>query len=189
VAGNEVGRVYASALLEIGQEKKILPLLEEELGFVVSLLKADRDLMIYLNSPKVSKDAKKSSIDRFFGGELSEVMVNLLKVVIDNNRQGSLEDVYQSLRDFIDIINNRQRVSIVTSSKMDAEVLKKIKDALANKFSKEIIINEVVDESIIGGVVIKIGDLIIDGSLAKDLKNIKDKLLLSKVRSEVAYED
>jgi len=46
-----------------------------------------------------------------------------------------------------------------------------------------------VDEAIIGGIVIKIGDLVIDGSLAKDLKNIREKLLSSKVRSEAAYED
>ena len=57
------------------------------------------------------------------------------------------------------------------------------------KFKKEIILNEVVKSEILGGIIIKVGDTVIDGSLAKDLKNIKKNLLKSKVRSEVAYED
>jgi len=57
------------------------------------------------------------------------------------------------------------------------------------KLGKEIIITEQVDESILGGIIIKINDLVIDGSLAKGLKNIRRNLLNSKVRSEMAYED
>ncbi len=189
MAGNEVAKVYASALLDIGQEKNILARIEEELGFISSLLAEDRDLMLYFSAPGVSNDAKKAFVDKVFSGELSEITVNFLKVLIDNNRQLSIRDIHQSLIELIDIVNNRQRVKIVTSSKIDTDVLKKIKDTLENKFKKEIIVEEVIDANIIGGIVIKIGDLIIDGSIAKDLKNIKEKLLYSKVRSEAAYED
>ena len=65
----------------------------------------------------------------------------------------------------------------------------KITETLKSKFRKEIILDEIIDQKIIGGIVIRVGDLIIDASLAKDLKNIKEKLLISKVRSEAAYED
>jgi F-type H+-transporting ATPase subunit delta len=68
-------------------------------------------------------------------------------------------------------------------------LLDKIKLEVGKKLNKEIIITEQVDESILGGIIIKIGDLVIDGSLAKGLKNIRRNLLNSKVRSEMAYED
>ncbi len=184
-----MARAYASALIEIGQEQNTLPRIEEEVGFVASLLTADRDLTLYFNAPGVSKGAKKAFIDRVFGGELSEITINFLKVVIDNNRQLSIRDIHASLIELIDILNNRQHVSIISSTKLNSDMLKKIKESLESKFKKEIIVDEVIDEKIIGGIVIKIGDLIIDGSLAKDLRYIKDKLLYSKVRSEAAYED
>ncbi len=189
MAANEVARVYASALLDIGQERKILSQLEEELGFIAKLLDDDRDLVLFFNAPGVTKDSKKAFVDRIFKGELSEISVNFLKTLIDNNRQLSIKDIHEALIELIDELNNRQRVQVVSSSSLTAEAAKKIKDALEKKFNKEIIIEEVVDETIIGGIVIKIGDLVIDGSLAKDLRNIREKLLSSKVRSEAAYED
>lgn len=189
MAANEVARVYASALLDIGQERKILSQLEEELGFIVKLLDDDRDLVLFFNAPGVTKDSKKDFVDRIFKGELSEISVNFLKTLIDNNRQLSIKDIHEALIELIDELNNRQRVRVVSSSSLTAEASKKIKDALEKKFNKEIIIEQVVDETIIGGIVIKIGDLVIDGSLAKDLRNIKELLLSSKVRSEAAYED
>jgi F-type H+-transporting ATPase subunit delta len=189
VAGNDLSRAYASALLEIGQEQNMLSRIEEELGFVASLVRQDRDLMLYLNSPGVSKEAKKGFIDRALGGELSEITINFLKVVIDNDRQLSIGEIHASLIELIDVLNNRQHVCVTSSAKLNSDMLKKIKDSLESKFKKEIIVDEVVDEKIIGGIVIRIGDLIIDGSISKDLRNIKDKLLYSKVRSEAAYED
>ncbi len=189
VAGNDVSRTYAGALLEIAQQKNILPAIEEEMGFLANLVKEDRELMLFLNAPGVSKDSKKELVDKVLAGKLSDVAINFFKVLIDNNRQSLIRDVYQSLVDEIDVINNRQRVKITTSAKLGTDMVQKIKDALAEKFKKVIILDEVIDPKIIGGVVIKVGDLIIDGSLAKDLRNIREKLLLSKIRSEMVYED
>jgi F-type H+-transporting ATPase subunit delta len=189
VAGNDVSRTYAGALLEIAQQKNILPAIEEEMGFLASLVNEERELMLYLNAPGVSKDSKKELVDKVFAGKLSDVAINFFKVLIDNNRQSLIRDVYQSLVHEIDVINNRQRVKVTTSAKLGTDMVQKIKDALTDKFKKVIILDEVIDPKIIGGVVIKIGDLIIDGSLAKDLRNIREKLLLSKVRSEMVYED
>ena len=68
-------------------------------------------------------------------------------------------------------------------------MIDKISKDLGKKFDKTVIINEEIDESIIGGIILKIGDMVIDGSIAKDLIKIKEKLINSKVRSELAYED
>jgi len=189
VASSEVSNVYAGALLDLAQEKGIVSKVEEEISFVAELAKSDKDLMLYLNSPGISGESKKAFIDKVFSGELSEIIVNFLKILIDNDRQDEIPSIYDSMVDLIDDINNRQRVSITTSSKLDDNLKKKIVKAMEEKLNKSIIIDEIVDESILGGIVIKIDDLVIDGSLVKDLKNMREKLINSKVRSEVAYED
>jgi F-type H+-transporting ATPase subunit delta len=189
VAGNEVARMYAGALLEIGQEKGTLPRIEEEVGFLASVLAADRDLVLYLNAPGVDKEAKKSLIDRVFSSELCDVTINFIKLTIDKDRQRLIGDIHQALTELIDIANNRQRATVITSEKLNPQMREKITETLKSKFRKEIILDEIIDQKIIGGIVIRVGDLIIDASLAKDLKSIKEKLLISKVRSEAAYED
>lgn len=189
MAGKEAAKVYAGALLELGQEKNMLSRIEEELGFVASLINEDRTLVQYLNAPGVSVDAKKQFISKVFSDNLSELVVNFIKLTIDKNRQGIIRDIYTSLKELIDDANNRQRVKVTSAIELNEESKKKIKLALEDKYKKEIILEERTDETILGGIVIKIGDVIIDSSLAKDLRIIKENLLISKVRSEAAYED
>jgi len=189
VAGNVVANVYANALVEIGQEKKILDRLEEELGFIVGLISEDRDVEIYLNAPGISPDAKKEFIDRVFGGEFSETIVNLLKVLVDNGRQALLKSINEAFVELLDVVNNRQRVTVISSMKLGKDVLDKVQASLSEKLKKNIILDDAVDESILGGIILRMGDIILDGSMANDLKNIRHNLLNSKVRGDRAYED
>ncbi|HPB82307.1 MAG TPA: ATP synthase F1 subunit delta [Spirochaetota bacterium] len=186
---NEVARVYAGALLEVGKEKGILEQVNDEMKFVAQLLQGDSDFMLYMKAPGISTDDKIGFIDKVFSNQLSEEVVNFLKVLVDKDRQVIIDEIYESLVELIDIENNRLRVKIITSAKLEQSLTEKVVQALREKYNKEIILDEEINESILGGIIIKIGDLIIDGSLAKDLKNIRQKLLISKVRSEVAYED
>ncbi len=186
---NEVARVYAGALVELGQEKNLLQQVEEELAFVSSLVEEDKDLLLYLKAPGITKDDKKNLVDKVFKGQLSEVTVNFIKILIDNDRQMSIRDINEAFKDMMDDVNKRLRVSLVSSDNMDDGSINKIKETLKQKYGKEIILDMTIDKSILGGIIIKVGDLIIDGSLAKDLNNIREQLLFSKIRSEVAYED
>lgn len=189
MAVNEVARVYAGALLEIGKENKVLQQIEEELGALGQLLREDADFRIYCKTPGISKESKKAFIDKVFQGKFSDIIVNFLKVLVDNGRFTDLDSIHETFLEFLDVESGKIRVTITGSSKLDDALMAKITSALAAKFKKEIIIEEKVDTSILGGVIIRIGDMIIDGSLVKDLNNIRRNLLSSKVRSEAAYED
>jgi F-type H+-transporting ATPase subunit delta len=189
VAGNVVANVYANALLEIGTSKNILEQVEEELGVVANLFSENRDILIFLGTPGISADAKKEFIDKAFSGNFLEIIVNFLKVLIDNNRQTLLQPVHEAFKELIDSVNNRLRVTVVSSAKLDQGLVEKLRSALADKYKKSIILNEAIDESILGGIVLRIGDVIVDGSLIKDLKNIRYNLINCKVRGDIAYED
>jgi F-type H+-transporting ATPase subunit delta len=189
VVVNEVARVYAGALLESAKEKNILDQVAEELKSVVDLMNEDRDFRLYINVPGIPKDAKKEFIGKVFAKHFSEITINFIKILINNDRQGLIEEILESFGELLDEEKNRLRVKVISSAKLDDSLRKKVESSLNDKFRKDIIIEEKIDESILGGIIIRIGDLIIDGSLIKDLKNIKSRLLQSKVRSEVAYED
>ena len=189
MAAKDIARVYASSLVELGQEKKILPDMEEEIRFVADLVAKNKDLRHFLLSPGIARDTKKDFIEKIFNGKLSDHMVNFLKVLIDNDRQACIVEINEALAALLDDVNNRQRVTIITSVDLDSSMKSKLSTKLKDVLKKEIIFKEEIDPSILGGIIIKVGDTVIDGSLAKDLRNIKNNLLNSKVRSEVAYED
>lgn len=189
MAGNDIARVYATSLVEIGQTKNNLSQLEEELKFVADCVTEDKDLQLFLNSPGFPKESKAKFIKSVFSGKLSDYMVNFLLVLIQNDRQNLISEIYQEVVQQIDTVNNRQRVTVISRSGLDDKTLDRISTVLNNKLKKEIILKEEVKDGILGGIIIKIDDVVIDGSLAKDLKKIRTNLLNSKVRSEVAYED
>jgi len=189
VAVNDIARVYAASLVEIGREKGTLSLLEEEVEFVSGLIVEDKDFRQFLTSPSFSKERKQEFVQKVFQGNLSEDFINFLNVLIDNDRQSSLPDIYDAIKALVDDASNRLRVTVVTPQACEKAISDKIISELKAKFNKEIILNEVVKSEILGGIVIKIGDMVIDGSLVKDLKNINKNLINSKVRSEAAYED
>ncbi|MBN2400888.1 MAG: ATP synthase F1 subunit delta, partial [Spirochaetes bacterium] len=181
MADKEVAKVYAGALLDIGVENNILPRIEEELGFLAELIQQDKELMLYLNAPVISKDKKKELIGKLFSDKFCPEMVNFLSVLIDNDRQSLAPEINKNLIDLIDQKNNRQKVKIITSVKLEADVLKGIVNSISNKLKKEVVIEEFIDESILGGIVIRIGDTLIDGSIAKDLNIMRAKLIERKV--------
>ncbi|MBN2158726.1 MAG: ATP synthase F1 subunit delta [Spirochaetes bacterium] len=189
MAANDIARVYASSLVEFGQEKKILPEIEEEITFLAGLLTENSELRNFFASPGITKEAKKNFIEKVFKGRLSDQITNFLKVLIDHDRQNSIIDINEALGAIVDEVNNRQRVTVITSVGLDSAMKNKLAARLKEVFKKEIILNEEVNTGILGGIIIKVGDTVIDGSLVKDLKNIKNNLLNSKVRSEAAYED
>lgn len=189
MAGREVSKLYAGALFEIGVQNNNLPQIEEELGFLTKLLSEEKDLMFFLNAPVVSKEKKKELIERLFSNKFSLDMICFINVLIDNDRQSAVPFIFRDLVSLIDQKNNRQRIKVISSVKLDANVLKQIESSIGNHLKKSIIIEEEIDEFILGGVIIKIDDLLIDGSLAKDLNLMRAKLIETKVGSGIVYED
>ena len=186
---NDIAFVYASSLVEIGREKKILSDLEDEIKSLSSVIEGDADFKKYLYSPQFSKESKKGTVKKCFSGNFSEYTINLLCVMIENDRQSVLIDVINSFVSLLDEMNNRARVTITSNEKLDNATVDSIAVQLNSIYKKEIIIKEKIDESIIGGIIINIGDIVIDGSISKEIKKIRTSLLNSKVRSDMAYED
>ena len=169
MAGNNIARVYATALFDAAREKNIQEQLQEELGFVVELFSTDDDFRQYMTSPGFSKDAKKNFVGKVFSANLSEYIVNFLYVLIESGRQSELPRINAVFGDLMDELQGRMKAEVVSVSKLEPQVLENIKRVLKNKFNKDVIVDEKTDDGILGGVIIKIGDLVIDGSLFENL--------------------
>lgn len=174
------GRRYAKALYEIARDQDQLSAIEAELQQVEQVFADNPSFLKFLHHPKIEKHVKKEQITAIFKDFVSPTMLRFLHLLIEQNREDALEAVFEHYVYFA----NRERGladAYVTSTKplSDDE-----KQGLADHFSKlvnkQIRIHNHVDPSILGGIIVKIGDRLFDGSVAGKLHRFKRRVVTSK---------
>ena len=146
------------------------------------------ELWKFLNHPLVPPEPKKETIKQVFGSALSKMVLQFLYVMVDRRREGAL---VCAIDDFINLVRKAQGIEVakirVVKPLTDAEE-KKLLASLEKLTGKKIDPLYYVDPSIIGGVVIQIGDRLIDGSLVRQLRDMHHDLLRADVMNEVTVE-
>jgi len=168
-----VAKRYAKALYEIVSEKELLDQTEQELQLISQTLKDHPSFLQLLHHPRIDKETKKKEFSTIFAGALSETLVNFMSLLIDNHREDQLDNILVS---FTAIANKERGLedAYVTSIQplTDAE-----KEEISSRFSqlinKKIRIHNIVNPAILGGIIVKIGDRLFDGSVVGKLQRFK----------------
>jgi F-type H+-transporting ATPase subunit delta len=189
VAESATAKTYAGVLCDLGREKGLLDSFAAEILAVNSLVASEKDFSIFLNLPSVGAQEKKRFIQKVFSQAMTPEFVDFLCVLADNGRITELEEIEKVFSALIDDEKKSIRVSMTTSMSLDDALRAKTVQMLSKKFGKSVILEEKVDSSIIGGMVIRAGDTVIDGSVATRIRRMKEKLLLSTIKGEAVYED
>lgn len=167
---------YARAIFELAVEQNNLEQFDQDLAFVRDNIFNVPEASDFFKNPLVPHNAKKDLIDTLLNGKISTTVLNFLFLLADKNRIGIFIDIYHI---FSNLKFDAQGIIIadVTSAfnlSNDQQL------ALANKLSavtnKKIIIRTHIDPSILGGIIVRIGDKLIDGSAAGKLKALKNSL-------------
>lgn len=175
IRGAIAGR-YAQALYEIAAQEKKVDDLEQELLAVEQLLKQHPDLRKILLHPQITPVAKKELLKKLFEGRLSEITGNFLALLIDHRRESFLGDI---VAEFVAIANAAR--NIITAQVTSAvELSDKEKSSMAKVLNqaagKKVLVSYVVDPHLIGGVVVRMGDRVIDGSVRTRLASLRERL-------------
>lgn len=160
---------YAHSLIEADENfDKIL----SDFQTVNDVIISSKDFELTMNNPSVSLEVKYEILDEVFQKELSKTMMNFIKILIDKNRFNEFGQIMQAYLDEINEIRNIKLVEIVSAIELSKEQKEKITKKLETKLDKTIKPKWQTDKNIIGGLVIKIDDNVIDSSI----KNKLDKL-------------
>jgi len=186
---SENAKLYAASIFEVAKENNKLDEIEEEISLLADLLMGERSFMLFLSAPLVPRKNKNELIDRIFSGRLSDTVIRFFKLLVERGYHKIIRDINNHLVEMIDESKNRQRMTVISSSGLDAGLLENLKSVFKEKLKKNILIFNEIDSSILGGIIVKTGDLIMDGSLAKDLRQISSKLIKSEFRGVAVYED
>lgn len=143
-----------------------------DLNTVLDVTKNSKDFMQVMQNPAISADTKFEIIDEVFKNDLSEKVLNFIKILVEKNRFNEFEQIVQAYSDELDKINNLQRVEVISAVELSDNQKQKINEKLQQKLQKNIFVNWVQDKEIIGGLVIKIDDEVIDSSLKNKLEKL-----------------
>ena len=172
-----IARRYAKALLLIGKEDNQIDTYRQELEDFSALIEKEGTLGQAINNPLYNADGRKKILESVIEKlALSRVMKSFLTLLFDKGRfvyLSSINDFYQKLADELKGI---ARASLVSATELSSEAVDKIRNTLSDKTGKDIILEVEQDPGLIGGIVTRIGDLVLDGSIKTQLLNMRESL-------------
>ncbi len=172
-----IARRYAKALLLIGKEDGQAEAYGEELAQVADLLEREPQLQQAVTNPLYDADGRRRVLEMVVQKlELSRVMGSFLLLLFDKGRFGFLDSVNEFYQKLADELRGVARAKLTSATELAEETVEKIRESLSQKTGKEVKLEVEQDPSLIGGIVTKIGDLVLDGSIKTQLLNMRESL-------------
>lgn len=166
---------YAEALMELSCGTLSYDKIYEDLNFVLNTISQNWDLADFLNSPPVSKADKKDVLDKIFKGKIEEPVLSFLFLLNENSRLSILRDIFSAFKNFVDEEKNILNADIISAVELNEVQKQNLVSKLQNKTGKAINPEYKLDNTIMGGFIIKINDTVIDLSLKNRIENLKKK--------------
>ncbi len=164
---------YATAIFEIAKEEKNLDGYDKDLARVRADVFSIPEAVKFFQNPLVPQQAKKDLLNRAFDKEISSTVMNFLMLLVDKKRIGVFSEIY----DIFTSLKNKEQGILIADVTSAFPLTKKQQDALTRKLSnltgRKIKVRTHKDTSILGGLIVKIGDKLIDGSAAGRLRALQ----------------
>jgi F-type H+-transporting ATPase subunit delta len=173
----KIARRYAKALLIIGKEDGKAEAYKEELDRFSDLISRAKELEQAIINPLYDvRGRKKVLLTVIEKVNICKVMSSFLLLLFDKGRFGFLSDINEFYKKLADELKGVVRASLVSATELSSETVEKIRTTLSKKTGKDIILEVEQDPSLIGGIVSRIGDLVLDGSIKTQLLNMRESL-------------
>ncbi|MBU5427836.1 F0F1 ATP synthase subunit delta [Tissierella pigra] len=169
---------YALALFEAGLDMDRNNEFNKELDFLKAVFESEAKLLQIFNHPRISKSEKKSLIDNIFKGKLSEEMINFLYIIVDKRREGFILDIIEKYKEIFNEHENILNVVAITAIPMKESSKEKLKSVLSSRLNKKVELSNKVDKTVIGGVLLRVENRIIDGTVKGQLESIGKALIV-----------
>lgn len=172
-----IAQRYADALTQSAQEGKLtFDKISADLNLIKEILTSSKDLAQALVNPVISPESKKEIIEKVFSKEVDTLIVNFLKILVDKGRFDAFDEIIEAYNKALDNINNISRIKVTSAVAMTDEAKKKLTNKLEEKLKKKVILDLDINADIIAGLVIEIGDNIIDMSLKHKLEDLSKSI-------------
>ncbi len=167
-----VAERYAEALFDLAREKNLLERTEEDAHFVRSLLAKHPELYRYLQLPDVTIERKQESMDRILRESVAHPMAGLIRLMIQKARIPYLDAVLERYLELLMAYRKQIRVQITSAAPLSGEESARILRALETALQKKVLPETQVDPSLIGGLIVRVGDVVYDNSIRSSMERL-----------------
>jgi F-type H+-transporting ATPase subunit delta len=176
-----VAKRYARALFEVASEKNVIDATEKELLGVVKVIDDNEGLRKLLSHPKISAEEKKQLLETLFAREISANTGNFLNIVIERGREGQLKEIVDNFIEMANDVRGIADATVVTAKALTDEEVKQLADGFGRQLNKKLRVKTEVDPALIGGIVVRIGDRLYDGSIRGKLSRFSQQIKQAQV--------
>ena len=168
----DAARVYAEALFEVGRDKGTLDTLQQQLSEFTDAVDRNRGLQVFFFSPYLSSEEKKDGLKRAITGAEPE-LINFLELLVDKHR---MPETFRIRREFEELWkreNRRIDVTVTSAVELDPAVVAKIGQEVERQTGEEVDLASAVDDQILGGIVLQVGNMVLDASIRSRLEKLR----------------
>lgn len=168
---------YAKSLIDLANEQGNLDVVKSEMEQISAVIKSSTELQAVLSNPIVTIDKKQAILNSLFSGKVSPVVLGFFNIMV---RKGRSELIYATTIEFVreyNVIKNIVHAEVTSAVSLSAANLEAIKALIAEQINAQVIINNKVNPSLIGGMVVRVGDRQVDASLAGKLNKLERYLI------------
>jgi F-type H+-transporting ATPase subunit delta len=174
---SNIAKRYARAFFGIAKEDGLYEKYYLELTLFSSIIKESKDLKELLLNPVFGQDEKKAVVDALLKKtDISNVTANFLRLLVDKRRIGILPDIESCYRKFMDDALKKIRVDVKTAFPLSAELSEKLQKRMEDLTGRKVEMAVSEDASLLGGIVVGVGDTLYDGSIKTQLHNVRNLL-------------
>ena len=171
---------YAEALLQLASEANIAESVGDELDALQEIIAGDAEFSQLLASPAISAEERGQFLHRVFDGQASTLMMHFLGLVNEKGRLNLLTSIAAAYKDLLDQQQGVIEVDVTVAHQVTNDELDSIRKKVSDALKREAVVYQYVDPSIIGGLILRVKDQLIDGSVRAQLSAIRQTLLDAK---------
>ncbi len=173
----KAARRYAKALLELAKERNEVEPVLEDIRFINNTLRDSRELTLFLRSPVIKYDDKQAVLEELFSEHIQEVTALFLKLLVRKNRINILQQITEAFIDSYNTYAGIIKITAYSAYELDDEQRSELQQKLEDKTGKEVDLKVDIDESLMGGMSVRIEDTVIDGTVKNHLQELEEQLL------------
>ncbi|MEA2734008.1 MAG: F-type H+-transporting ATPase subunit delta [Humisphaera sp.] len=170
---------YAQSILELANDQKQAEPIGQELAALKQILDENPSIREIFTNPSISADERGKLLERAFKGKIAPLLYSTIGVLNAHNRLGLLTQIAQAYDDLLDKQLGKVEVDLTVAQKLDAAQLEQARKQISAALGRHAVIHQYVDDGIIGGMIVRVGDKLIDSSVRYQLAAMKKQLLES----------
>ena len=171
---------YARSLLELANEKNQAREIGQELEELAGIIDANPLFASFLSNPAIGEVELGAMVEKVFRGRVSELVMNFMLVANRKGRLGDLRQIASTYSELLDQQSGIVEVDVYVAQKLSDDEMEEVRQKVGAALKREVVLHQYVDESIIGGLVLRLEDRLLDASVRAQLKSIRRQLLAAR---------